>query len=89
MRPCNLIIDMLGHPYVDVRATFKIDLDQVFPQEALIAETGYSALENFTTALWGAEGVAADGRVLELGMIAGALVNERDIHRGLATPGIA
>jgi len=71
-----------------VRGTFKIDLDQVFPQEALVAETGHSALEHLATRLWGARGVDADGQPVELGMIAGALVNERDIGRGLFTPDV-
>ncbi len=72
-----------------VRATFKIDLDQVFPQEVLVAETGQSAFEHLATARWGATGTDAEGRAVELGMIAGALVNERDIGRGLFTPDVA
>ena len=70
------------------KATFKIDLDQVFPQEELTAETGKSAFEHFKTPLWGAVGTDADGRSVELGMIAGALVNEKDIAAGLFTPDI-
>lgn len=73
----------------DVRGTFKIDLDQVFPQAELVAETGASAFEHLETPLWGAIGVDLHGRELELGMIAGALVNERDIGRGLFTPDVA
>ena len=69
-------------------ATFKIDLDQVFPQEELVAETGKSALEQFLTPLWGAKARDEDGRDLELGMIAGGLVNEKDISAGLFTPDI-
>jgi hypothetical protein len=72
----------------DVRATFKIDLDQVFPQETLVAETGHSAFEHLLTPLWGARGVDSWGEPVELGMIAGALVNERDIGRGLFTPDV-
>ncbi len=68
-----------------VRATFKIDLDQFFPQKELVAETGLSAFEHFQTPLWGAEGEDAQGRPVELGMIAGALVNARDIGRSLFT----
>ena len=71
-----------------VRATFKIDLDQVFPQERLVAETGASALEHLTTPLWGAGGKDARGRPVELGLLAGALVNEGDIHKGLFTPDV-
>ncbi len=71
-----------------IRGSFKIDLDQVFDEEVLVAETGMSALEHFVTPLWGAEGVDADGRGVELGMMAGALVNAGDIHQGLFTPDV-
>jgi hypothetical protein len=71
-----------------IRGTFKIDLDQVFPQAELIAETGESALDHFRTPLWGARGKDRQGREVELAMIAGALVNEKDIHRGLFTPDV-
>ncbi|MGB7296322.1 MAG: hypothetical protein WBC70_12105 [Candidatus Aminicenantales bacterium] len=66
-----------------IKATFKIDLDQVFPQKELVAETGCSAFEHFQTPLWGAHGLDGRGRPVELGMIAGALVNEKDIGRSL------
>jgi len=71
-----------------VRATFKIDLDQVFPQDALVAETGASALEHMKTPLWGAAGVDSFGDRVELGLLAGALVNDRDIRRGLFIPDV-
>ena len=72
----------------DIQATFKIDLDQVFPQEKLVEETGASALEHFLTPLWGARGGDSDGQPLELGMIAGALVNQNDIEKSLFTPDV-
>jgi hypothetical protein len=72
----------------DMKATFKIDLDQVFPQQELIEQSGASTFEHFKTPLWGAHGIDAEGRTVELGMIAGALVNERDIHKGLFTPDV-
>jgi hypothetical protein len=72
-----------------LRATFKIDLDQVFPQDLLVAETGASALEHLRSPLWGARGRDSWGRPVELGLIAGALVNERDIGDGLFTPDVA
>ncbi len=72
----------------EVRATFKIDLDQVFPQDVLKAETGKTVLEHLRTPLWGATARSADGEELELGMLAGALVNERDIGHGLFTPDV-
>jgi len=68
-----------------VRATFKIDLDQVFPQKELVEETGASAFEHLMTPLWGAQGTDRCGRTIELGLIAGALVNERDIHNSIFT----
>ena len=72
----------------NIQATFKIDLDQVFPQEVLVRETGMSALEHLATDLWGAEGRDANGQRIKLGMIAGALVNEKDIHHSLFTPDV-
>ncbi len=68
-----------------IRATFKIDLDQIFPQEELRQATGLSAFEHLKTPLWGASGLDADDQPVELGMIAGALVNEDDIAQGLFT----
>ncbi len=72
----------------DKRATFKIDLDQVFPQKELKEQTGMSAFEHFMTPNWGAEALDSSGNPIELGMLAGALVNERDFHRGLFTPDV-
>ena len=71
-----------------IRATFKIDLDQVFPQNELVKESGASALEHFKTPLWGAEGIDEDGNSVKLGMIAGALVNHNDIVHSLFTPDV-
>jgi len=71
-----------------VRGTFKIDLDQVFPQEELVRETGRSAFEHLCTPLWGAEGMDAEDRPVRLGMLAGALVNESDLKHGLFTPDV-
>ncbi len=71
-----------------IKATFKIDLDQVFPQEILVRETGHSALELFKTPLWGAYGRDFKQRDVQLGMIAGALVNASDIEKSLFTPDV-
>ncbi|GEM_PF-106114 len=71
-----------------IKGTFKIDLDQIFPQENLVAETGKSAFEHFANPLWGAKAKDVSGNALELGMIAGALVNEADIENGLFTPDV-
>ena len=72
----------------EIKATFKIDLDQVFPQEELVEQAGASAFEHFTTPLWGAQGFDSEGRPIELGLIAGALVNEGDIGKSLFTPDV-
>lgn len=71
-----------------IKGTFKIDLDQVFPQEELVDQSGLSAFEHFKTPLWGAEGIDSDGNNVELGMIAGALVNQKDIEQSLFTPDV-
>ena len=71
-----------------VKATFKIDLDQVFPQKTLVEQTGASAFEHFMTRLWGARGKDSKEREVELGMIAGALVNEKEIGESLFTPDV-
>ncbi len=71
-----------------VKATFKIDLDQVFDQGRLIAETGSSALEMFKTPLWGAKGKDFKAQEVQLGLIAGALVNAQDIEKSLFTPDV-
>ena len=72
----------------EVKASFKLDLDQVFDQEALIKETGQSALEHFMTPLWGAKGEDGEGKPVDLGLMAGALVNAEDMPRGLFTPDV-
>lgn len=71
-----------------IKGTFKIDLDQVFPQKELKAQTGKTAFEHFMSELWGARGKDSSGRDVELGMIAGALVNEKDISKSLFTPDV-
>ncbi|MEN8263000.1 MAG: hypothetical protein ABFR82_06015 [Nitrospirota bacterium] len=72
----------------DIKGTFKIDLDQVFPQKELTEQSGLSAFEHFRTPLWGAEGTDSDGNAVKLGMIAGALVNQEDIANSLFTPDV-
>ena len=66
-----------------VKATFKIDLDQVFPQTELKKYTGKTTLEHFRSPLWGATGRDEHGRDIEFGLFAGALVNEKDIKESL------
>ncbi|MGD1853144.1 MAG: hypothetical protein ACFB2W_02740 [Leptolyngbyaceae cyanobacterium] len=72
----------------DIKATFKIDLDQVFPQAELLEQTGDTAFGHLKTPLWGATGKDSAGQPIELGMIAGALVNQKDIHKGVFTPDV-
>ncbi len=72
----------------ELRATFKIDLDQVFPQKELLSATGRTAFQHFNTPLWGAVGRDDLGNEVELGMIAGALVNKEDIAQSLFTPDV-
>ena len=72
----------------EIRATFKIDLDQVFPQEKLVEETGETAFQHLMSPLWGAEGRDHAGNPVSLGLIAGALVNERDISPSIFTPDV-
>ena len=68
-----------------LKATFKIDLDQVFPEKELKKETGLFGFEHFKTDLWGAKGEDSDGKPVDFGMIAGALVNAKDIVKSIYT----
>ena len=79
---CGVLVDPR------IKATFKIDLDQVFPQQLLLQETGKTAFQHLQSPLWGAEGIDAQDQPVELGMIAGALVNEGDLSQGLFTPDV-
>jgi hypothetical protein len=73
----------------EIQGTFKIDLDQIFPQEKLVEQSGLSAFEHFKTPLWGAKGTDSNGNPVELGMIAGALVNQNDIDHSLFFPDVS
>lgn len=72
----------------DIKATFKIDLDQVFPQKKLKEITGKYAFDNFKSKRWGASGIDRNGRKIRLSMAAGGLVNESDIDSYLFTPDV-
>ena len=76
--------------YVDssIKGVFKIDLDQVFDQTALMKFTGKYAFENFKDDFWGASGTDSNGEEVRLGMIAGSLVNDYDIDKSLFTPDV-
>jgi hypothetical protein len=72
----------------NIRATFKIDLDQVFPQERLVADAGRSAFELLAADAWGGAALDRSGTPVSLGFVAGALVNEGDIADGLHVPDV-
>lgn len=72
----------------DIKGTFKIDLDQIFPQRELHKDTSGTAFDHLCTPLWGAVGSTTNGNKVHLGMIAGALVNEKDISKSLFTPDV-
>jgi len=72
----------------DKKGTFKIDLDQVFPNDEVIEQTKASVFEHFKSPLWGAKGQDAHGSTVDLSMIAGALVNESDINKSLFFPDV-
>jgi hypothetical protein len=72
----------------EIKGTFKIDLDQVFPQEELAGKTGASAFGHLRTPLWGARGTDSNGDAVYLGMIAGALVNRNEIDSSLFAPDV-
>ncbi|MCK5033212.1 MAG: hypothetical protein KAS18_06240, partial [Calditrichia bacterium] len=83
-------ISAFWHVFVDsnIRSTFKIDLDQVFPQKELFEETGASVFEHFRTPLWGALGTDSQGNKVQFGMIAGAVVDEADIDKSIFYPDV-
>ena len=81
-----LIWQMAVNP--QVRFTFKIDLDQVFDQTTLHTHTGRSALQLLCNPHWGGEAIDYLGRHVDLGMLAGGLVNEADSHLGLFVPDV-
>lgn len=72
----------------DFKGTYKIDLDQVFPQKELLKYTSGTAFDHLRTPLWGAVGSNTKGNKVHLGMIAGALVNEKDISNSIFTPDV-
>lgn len=81
-----LVWQMAVNP--QARFTFKIDLDQVFDQPALLAQTGRSALQLIANPLWGGSAVDYAGKQVDLGMLAGGLVNEADAPNGLYSPDV-
>ena len=73
----------------DFRYSFKIDLDQVFDQKMLLKNTGFSIFEIFKNQkFWGGTATDFEGRKVDLGLLAGALVNKNDISKDLFTPDV-
>ncbi len=68
--------------------TFKFDLDQVFDQTALLSYTGQTALQHLMNPAWGGSARDHAGREVDLGMLAGGLVNGRDANAGLFVPDV-
>ena len=58
--------------------TFKIDLDQVFDQPILLTKHGKTALQLLCNPYWGGSALDSNAILVDLGMIAGGLVNEAD-----------
>ena len=82
---------LLWNKFVDskMRYSFKIDLDQIFDQEVLFETTGFSVFEIFKNQkYWGGTATDQDGYNVDLGLLAGALVNKKDISQGLFTPDV-
>jgi len=69
--------------------TFKIDLDQVFDQPVLLKKYGKTALQLLCNPYWGGSALDSNGVPVELGMIAGGLVNEADSDADEFIPDIA
>ena len=81
-----LVWQMVVNP--QARFTFKIDLDQLFDQTALTAHTGRTALQAIANPLWGGRARDHQGGLVDLGMLAGGLVNEADAANGLFIPDV-
>ena len=81
-----LLWQMTINPYA--RFTFKFDLDQVFDQSKLLSHTGKSALAAICNPIWGGSALDRDGRNVDLGMLAGGLINKEDSLKGLYVPDV-
>ena len=82
---------LLWNKFVDskMRYSFKIDLDQIFDQEVLLETTGFSVFEIFKNQkYWGGKATDSEGNKVDLGLLAGGLVNKKDISKGLFTPDV-
>lgn len=71
-----------------IKATYKIDLDQVFDQKKIKEYTGSYAFGKFVNEKFGAYGVDTKGRTVKLGMVAGYLINDEDIEKSMYEPDV-
>ncbi len=70
---------LLWNKYInsEFKYSFKIDLDQIFDQRFLISQFNQSFFEIFKNLeYWGGQGVDFDGNEVDLGMLAGGLINK-------------
>jgi len=69
--------------------SFKIDLDQVFDQNFLIRISKMSIFEVFKNQkYWGGTGIDFEERLVDLGMLAGGLVNKGETHKEYLIPDV-
>ena len=69
--------------------SFKIDLDQVFDQNFLIRMSRMSIFEIFKNQqYWGGSGIDFEERLVDLGMLAGGLVNKGETYKDYLIPDV-
>ena len=69
--------------------SFKIDLDQVFDQKFLLKISNQSFFEILKSqAYWGGSGYDYKDRFVDLGMLAGGLINKGDTSKGYLVPDV-
>ncbi len=71
-----------------IKFTFKIDLDQVFDQDFLVNQTGKTAMQLLCNPYWGGLATDSNGKIVDLGMIAGGLINQSDASKGDFIPDV-
>ncbi len=72
----------------NTKFTFKIDLDQVFDQDFLMSQTGKTAIQLLCNPYWGGSATDSNGNMVDLGMIAGGLINQSDASKGIFIPDV-
>lgn len=69
--------------------SFKIDLDQVFDQKFLLKISNQSFFEILKSQVyWGGSGYDYKDRFVDLGMLAGGLINKSDTSKGYVVPDV-